>query len=161
MINFARRATYKQWLVLMVIPLMLTMTVACNQTTIVTYVTLAVDTAAALTPLIPALAPIAPYLQIAQAGLASWKPGQPIGKDVISALQAALAQAEKTFPGITPAQQAEISILATALITALTIAGVIPAANAKMRSGRYSGMSPTQLRQEFNKQAAAAGAHTI
>src|ERR1039458_1017136 len=131
MIKFVQKATYKQWLALMIVPLFLTMTVACNQQTIVTYVTLAVDTAAALTPLIPALAPISPYLQIATAGLSGWKAGQPIPQNVVAALQAALAQAEKSIPGITPAQQAEIGILVTAILGALTIAGVIPASDRK------------------------------
>ena len=163
MINFVRKATYKKWLALMAVPLILTFTVACpaNSQTIVTYVTLAVDTAAAIVPLIPGLAPISPFLQVAASGLSGWKAGQPISQNVKDALQAALAQAEKTFPGITPAQQTEIGILVAAIVSALTMAGVLKVSEAKMKAGRYSGMSPDALRKEFNKNAAAAGVATI
>lgn len=156
--------TYQQMIALLGILLVLNLGVACSATkpaTIVAYVNLAVDTAVALAVVIPALGPTVPFLRVAQAGLAGWQPGMPIGANVIAALQSALAQAEQSFPGITPALQAAISILIAAIVAALTIAGKLPAPSSKMKAGRYSGMSANHLREEFNKNAAAAGVKPI
>jgi len=139
---------------------LLTFSTGCTKSpaNLVAYVNLAVDTAAALAPLIPGLAPIVPYLQVAQAGLAGWQPGMPVSANVIAALQSALAQAEQSF-NISPALKAELAILIAALITALQLAGVTTAAKAPVNP--YAGRSANWLRNKFNEQAAAAGVKTI
>lgn len=154
----------QSWVSAFCIPLVLMMMTACpaqtTQQRAVAYVELAVNTTEALIPVIPALAGAKPFLDTALAGVKAWVPGQPIPSNVVTALQAALAQAEQSFTGLTPAQETLISILVATIISALQLAGVTTASR-RATASQYVGKSPEQLKKAFNQNAKAAGVNTI